>query len=146
MDLEFEMVNQDIDSPSHWTRAYVGLPYIVGVGECGHRAALVWRQEFGFDFEASSALGDLRAAQKLIRAELAKPDWALTREPAEGDAVVMWKGGMLCHVGVWVAGGRVLHCTRAQGMVLTPVEDLPAQGFRIFACFRRQRAQQALAA
>ncbi len=140
------MTNPLPASPSSWVQAYVGLPYIVGVGECGHRAALVWRQEFGFEFEAPSALGDLRAAQKLIRAELSKPDWALTRQPAEGDAVIMWKGDLLCHVGVWVAPAHVLHCTRAEGMVLTPVEDLPEQGFRIFGCFRRQRAQQALAA
>jgi hypothetical protein len=124
----------------------VGLPYILGVGECAHRAALVWRQEFGFDIEPPSALGDLRAAQRCIRAELAKADWARVSEPTEGDAVVMLKGGLLCHVGVWVAPGHVLHCTRADGMVLTPVEDLPEQGFPVFGYFRRQRAEQAMAA
>ena len=140
------MTNPLPASPSPWAQAYVGLPYIMGVGECGHRAALVWRQEFGFEFEAPSALGDLRAAQKLIRAALASGDWVPTDAPQDGDAVVMWKGDLLCHVGVWVAPGYVLHCTRAQGMVLTPVEELPEQGFRIARTFRRQRAQQALAA
>ena len=133
-------------SPSPWAQAYVGLPYILGVGECGHRAALVWRQEFGIDFEAPSALGDLRAAQKYIRAELAKPDWRRVQQPADGDAVIMWKGDLLCHVGVWVAPGYVLHCTRAEGMVLTPTEELPNQGFRVFGCFRRRGAQEQLAA
>ncbi len=135
-----------VSSPSSWAQAYVGLPYILGVGECAHRAALVWRQEFGFDIEPPSALGDLRAAQRCIRAELAKADWARVSEPTEGDAVVMLKGGLLCHVGVWVAPGHVLHCTRADGMVLTPVEDLPEQGFPVFGYFRRQRAEQAMAA
>ena len=135
-----------VSSPSSWAHAYVGLPYILGVGECAHRAALVWRQEFGFDIEPPSALGDLRAAQRCLRAELAKPDWARVQQPAEGDAVVMLKGDLLCHVGVWVAPGHVLHCTRADGMILTAVEDLPAQGFRVFGYFRRQVAQQALAA
>ena len=135
-----------ISSPSPWAHAYVGLPYILGVGECAHRAALVWRQEFGFDIEPPSALGDLRAAQRCLRAELAKPDWARVRQPAEGDAVVMLKGDLLCHVSVWVAPGHVLHCTRADGMILTAVEDLPTQGFRVFGYFRRQVAQQALAA
>ena len=135
-----------VSSPSPWAQAYVGLPYILGVGECAHRAALVWRQEFGFDIEPPSALGDLRAAQRCIRAELAKSDWARVSEPAEGDAVVMLKGGLLCHVGVWVAPGYVLHCTRADGMVLTAVEDLPAQGFPVFGYFRRQMGEQAMAA
>jgi hypothetical protein len=124
----------------------VGLPYILGVGECAHRAALVWRQEFGFEIEPPSALGDLRAAQRCIRAELAKADWVRVSEPTEGDAVVMLKGGLLCHVGVWVAPGYVLHCTRAEGMVLTLVDDLPEQGFPIFGYFRRQTGEQALAA
>ena len=133
-------------STSHWTQDYVGLPYIMGVGECGHRAALVWRERFGFDVDAGPAFGDMDAAQKLIRAALASGAWAPTQHPAEGDAVLMWKGPRVAHVGVWVAPGHVLHCTRAEGMVLTPVEDLPAQGFRIFGCFRHQDDAIALAA
>jgi hypothetical protein len=132
-------------SSSHWTQAYVGLPYIMGVGECGHRAALVWRERFGFEVEAAPAFGDMDAAQKLIRAKLSGPDWAPVQQPAEGDAVIMWKGNRIAHVGVWVAPGRVLHCTRAEGMVLTPEEDLASQGFRIFGYFRWQD-RQALAA
>jgi hypothetical protein len=128
-------------SPSAWAQAYVGLPYIVGVGECAHRAALVWRREFGFEVEPPSAFGDLRAAQRHVLAELRKPDWARVARPAEGDAVVMLKGDLVCHVGVWVAPGHVLHCTRARGMVLTSVEDLPEEGFRVFGFFRRQAVE-----
>ncbi len=128
-------------APSSWAKAYVGLPYVLGVGECGHRAALVWRQQFGFEMDAPSALGDLRAAQKYVQAELAKPNWRLVLHPVEGDAVIMWKGALLCHVGVWVDPGHVLHCTRAHGMILTPKDDLEGQGFRIFGFFRRQSAQ-----
>lgn len=125
-------------SPSAWAQAYVGLPYIMGVGECAHRAALVWRQEFGFGIEPPPAYGDMKVAQHHIHAELAKPEWCRVLRPVEGDAVIMWKGDRLCHVGVWVAPGHVLHCTRAEGMVLTPEADLPAQGFRVFGYFRRQ--------
>lgn len=139
------MVESPVPSPSAWALPYVGLPYIVGAGECGHRAALVWRQEFGFDIEAPAAFGDLRAAQRHIRAEIGRPDWSRVRLPAEGDAVLMWKGDLLAHVGVWVAPGHVLHCTRAEGMVLTPEAALPGQGFRVFGYFRRQ-APGALAA
>jgi hypothetical protein len=53
----------------------------------------------------------------------------------------MLKGDLVCHVGVWVAPGHVLHCTRARGMVLTPVEDLPEEGFRVFGFFRRQAVE-----
>ena len=139
------MAQLRVVSPSSWASAYVGLPYIVGAGECGHRAALVWRERFGFEVEAPPAFGDLRVAQRHIEAELSKPDWQPVRRPAEGDAVIMWKGDLLAHVGVWVAPGHVLHCTRAEGMVLTPEADLPAQGFRVFGYFRR-RMQAALVA
>ena len=133
-------------SPSTWAQAFVGLPYILGAGECAHRAALVWRQVFGYDIEVPAAHGNLRVAQRLIREALATSDWAPTQAPQEGDAVVMWKGGLLAHVGVWVAPGHVLHCTRAEGMVLTPRDGLAAQGFRIFGFFRREAAAEALAA
>lgn len=125
-------------APAAWTQAYVGLPYVMGVGECGHRAALIWRQVFGLDIEVEPAFGDMSAAQTLIKAELAKPVWEPVPSPAEGDAVIMWKGHRLAHVGVWVAPDHVLHCTRAEGMVLTPRAELPEQGFQVFGFFRHK--------
>ena len=125
-------------APSSWALAYVGLPYVMGVGECAHRAALVWRQRFGLDIEVGAAFGDREAAQRLIEAELAKPDWRPVPTPREGDAVVMTKAQRLAHVGLWVAPAHVLHCTRAEGMTLTPVEDLPAQGFAVHGYYRRR--------
>ena len=133
-------------SPSAWAQDFVGLPYILGAGECAHRAALVWRQVFGYDIEVPAAHGNLRVAQRLIRSALATSDWAAVPCPREGDAVVMWKGGLLAHVGVWVAPGHVLHCTRAEGMVLTPVEDLHLGGFRVAGYFRWQGQATAIAA
>ena len=133
-------------SPSPWAQAYVGLPYILGVGECAHRAALVWRQVFGRDIAVPAAHGNLRLGQRMIRDALASSDWQPVKRPQEGDAVVMWKGSLLCHVGVWVAPGHVLHCTRAEGMVLTPEKDLASQGFRVFGTFRWREEAAALAA
>lgn len=130
----------------HWTRAYVGLPYIMGVGECGHRAALVWREVFGFEVEAAPAFGDMGAAQSLIRAALDTPAWSPVLVPAEGDAVIMGKGSLLAHVGVWVEPGLVLHCPRAHGMVLTPEDDLESQGFRVASFFQRRTVVSAPAA
>jgi hypothetical protein len=144
-DLEDQMLDSQPAQPSSWAMAYVGLPYVVGVGECAHRAALVWREQFGFEVEVAPAWGDMTVAQARIRAELAKADWYATPQPREGDAVVMWKGDLLAHVGIWVAPGHVLHCTRAQGMVLTPVADLPRTGFRVFGFYRR-RDEMAVAA
>lgn len=138
-------MSQSSSAPSSWAQAYVGLPYELGTGECGQRAALVWRQEFGFDVEAAAAHGDPRRAQELIRREMASPAWMPVRRPGEGDAVLMWKGDLLAHVGVWVAPNHVLHCTRRDGMVLTPAEELGAQGFRIHG-FARRLAETALAA
>jgi hypothetical protein len=105
-------------SPSSWALDYVGLPYILGAGECAHRAALVWRQVFGWEVDVPAAHGNLRLAQRLVRAALASGDWARPerrRRGRRGDV----EGGVLCHVGVWVRRAHVLHCTRAEGMVLT---------------------------
>lgn len=132
--------------PSAWAHAYVGLPYILGVGECAHRAALVWRERFGVEVEVSAAYGNMDVAQRLIHAALADPAWRAVDEPAEGDAVVMWKGERVAHVGVWVAPGHVLHCTRARGMALTALDALPEEGFRPYGFFRRGGAAVALAA
>ena len=113
----------------------------MGTGECAHRAALVWHEQFGIEVEVTPAFGDMDLAQRRIRAELAGPDWVPVRRPMEGDAVVMWKGDRICHIGVWVAPGHVLHCTRRDGMVLTLECELPAQGFRIFGYFRKNEPQ-----
>ena len=133
------------EKPSSWAEAYVGLPYVVGTGECGHRAALVWREVFGFEVDAAPAGGDLALAQRHIAAALAGPEWAPVASPAEGDAVIMWKGQLACHVGIWVAPGHVLHCTRRDGMVLSALDDLPGEGFRVFGTFRH-RVEMAMAA
>lgn len=132
-------------APSSWAKAYVGLPYVLGSGECGHRAALVWREVFGIEVEAAPARGDLALAQRHIQAALAGPEWVQVRLPAEGDAVIMWKGHLAAHVGVWVAPGHVLHCTRRDGMVLSAMDDLAGEGFRVMGCFRH-RAEMAMAA
>jgi hypothetical protein len=132
-------------APSAWALAYVGLPYIVGVGECAQRAALVWRQRFGLAVAVSPAWGDRDRAEGLIAAAIAGPGWARVPQPREGDAVVMRKGGRLAHVGVWVEPGHVLHCTRAEGMVLTREADLPDTGFAVegYYRWREKRAQAA---
>lgn len=123
-------------APSHWAHRYLGLPYILGAGECAHRASLVWHQVFGWDVPVPAAHGNLRLGHRMLRAALASGHWARVEAPQEGDGVAMWKGDIVCHIGVWVEGGFVLHCTRAEGMVLTPVGELEAQGFRVFGCFR----------
>lgn len=139
------MTAMDSAAPSSWAAAYVGQPYILGLGECAQRAAAVWRERFGVEVEVSPAHGDLRRAQRIIKAKLAQSEWQQADAPREGDAVLMRKGRVLCHVGVWVEPQHVLHCTRADGTVLTPVGDLPDQGFQVAGYYRRS-AEEALAA
>ena len=42
--------------------------------------------------------------------------------------------------------GHVPQCTRAHGMVLTPIGEVPEQGFCVSGCFRRRVAEETLAA
>ena len=60
--------------------------------------------------------------------------------------MVILKGHLLCHLGVRVAPGHVPQSTRAHGMVLTPIEELPELGFCVSGCFRRRVAEETLAA
>lgn len=133
-------------APSSWAAAYVGRPYVLGLGECAQQAAAVWRERFGVQVEASPANGDLLKAQRLIKAQLDRSDWQQADAPQEGDAVLMRKGRVLCHVGVWVEPQHVLHCTRADGTVLTPVDDLPAQGFDVAGYYRKAEPEPRFAA
>ncbi|TNC47473.1 hypothetical protein FHG66_16460 [Rubellimicrobium rubrum] len=140
-----EFGQASLGSPSPWVQSYVGLPYVLGVAECGHRAALVWRERFGLHVSASPAFGDMAAAQNHIQDHLSGGDWLRVSSPLEGDAVIMWKGAHVSHVGVWIAPGYVLHCTRRDGMVLTPEAELEHQGFPVYGYFRHYH-QQRLAA
>ena len=123
--VEAVLAKVDAASRFHWTQRYVGLPFILDVGDCGRRAALDWRERFGFEAEAAPALGDMTVAESNIQAELARPEWCRARCPRERDAVAMWKGEGLCDLGLWVAPGPALPCTRRDGMVLTRQGSLP---------------------
>jgi cell wall-associated NlpC family hydrolase len=123
-------------TPSPWTAAYLGLPYVLGEGECAQFAARVWRERFGRQVDVAPAHGDMLRAQRLIRAHMEGPHWQRVEVPEEGDAVVMRKGSVICHVGIWVEPGHVLHCTRADGTTLTALDDLPEQGFHVVGYFR----------
>jgi hypothetical protein len=62
----------------------------------------------------------------MIRARLAGPDWQRVEVPEEGDAVVMRKGAVTCHVGIgWDAEAT---CCTARGPMAppwTPLDDPP---------------------
>lgn len=123
-------------TPPAWTAPYLGLPYVLGEGECAQFAARVWRERFGRQVDAAPAHGDMLRAQRLIRAYMESSHWQRVEVPEEGDAVVMRKGSVVCHVGIWVDPGHVLHCTKAEGTTLTALDDLPAQGFHVVGYFR----------
>ncbi len=124
-------------SASEWVSDYVGRPYEDGVAECWHLAAAVWRERFGFEAPVVATLGSTRMGRAMAQAEMADPAWRQVAAPEEGDAVVMARGAVPCHVGVWVAPGHVLHCIRGAGTILTEAERIGTLGYRIVGWWRR---------
>lgn len=126
----------------HWAVAYIGRPWIAGVAECWHFAALIWSERFGIDVtEVLAASGDERRARRLIDAHPERDLWQRVEVPAEGDAVLMTQGSRPTHhpnhIGVFVAPCHVLHAIRGPGGIFTPISGLAGLGYRVAGYYRR---------
>jgi cell wall-associated NlpC family hydrolase len=118
----------------HWAMAYLGTPWVAGETDCWNFARRVWRERFGRDVppvgvDVASPLDTRRALRDLMHAE-----WLPTDAPQEGDAVVMARGTAPCHVGVYLAGGSILHSIEGAGVICTPPGRL--QGYQVAGFYR----------
>lgn len=116
---------------TYWAMKYLGLPWVAGESDCWNFARRVWREQFGRDVppvlvDVASALDTRRALREQMHAE-----WIKTDAPREGDAVLMALGAMPCHVGVYLAGGSILHSVEGAGVVCTPPNGIARVGYQI---------------
>jgi hypothetical protein len=123
---------------THWSEAYIGLPYIAGEQDCVDLLARVQREVFRRQVTVPSARSANPFTRSMLIAQgrdtLANP----VVSPAEGDAVLMQIMG-LWHVGVWFERGEpwVLHALKSAGQVVAHrLRDLPRWGIKIEGFYR----------
>lgn len=100
-----------------WTDDYIDLPYKIdgrdreGV-DCWGLVCLVYREQLGIDLPDHA--NEQRAAQgdwKVIAASMEEDArrWKQVDRPQEFDVVLMRRGPLSCHVGLYLGRGAMLH-------------------------------------
>ena len=125
---------------AHWAAAYIGTEWARDAN-CWHFCARVWTERFSITVPLIEVDGDdPRATRRELAHSAERRGWAEVATPTEGDGVMMAKGAMPCHVGIWLALGGVLHCVEGAGAIYTPAERLADLGYRIVGTYRRVAA------
>ena len=125
---------------SHWAERYIGTPWVAGDSDCWNLARRVWAEHFGQQVPAVAvdAASPLAGRRAIREADMSQ--WDEVPQPLEGDAVLMAKGALPCHVGIWLDFGAVLHSIEGAGVVCTPRRRLHDIGFRIVGFYRWRAA------
>ncbi|WP_054008034.1 hypothetical protein [Cypionkella psychrotolerans] len=125
---------------AHWASTYIGRPWSRSF-TCWHFCALVWQERFGIAVPLIEIDGaDPRATRRELSNSVERRGWVAVATPAEGDGVMMAKGAMPCHVGIWLSLGGVLHCVEGAGAIFTPTARLADLGYSICGTYRRVAA------
>jgi hypothetical protein len=115
-----------------WAARYIGEPWVSGENDCWHFARKVWAEVFDRSVPAITIdATDPRAGRQALSD---RSGWQEVAQPIDGDAVLMARNRLPCHVGVWVAPRGVLHAVEASGVVFTP--DPAVMGYRIVGFYR----------
>ncbi len=116
-----------------WAREYVGIPFADkgrdrnGI-DCWGLVREVLREQFGkilpslsFDYDSAddeSGVNDLICMQRpLIKAQRVE-------EPRPGDLVLLRLRGLLCHVGVYIGDGCMLHVRKGTATVVDRLDSI----------------------
>ncbi|WP_054006392.1 hypothetical protein [Cypionkella psychrotolerans] len=122
---------------AHWASTYIGRPWSRSF-TCWHFCALVWQERFGITVPLVDIDGaDPRATRRELSNSAERRGWIEVSVPDEGDGVMMAKGALPCHVGIWLCLGGVLHCVEGAGAIFTPAARLADLGYRIVGTYYR---------
>lgn len=129
---------------THWSTRYIGLPWESGAQgpdafDCWSFVRHVQREHFGRMLPIIDVDAHDRA---IVRTEFAvNPErgrWSQVDLPVEGDAVLVYKGKVADHVGVWIDadGGKILHAMPSIGVACTSVKALQRLGWNPIEFYR----------
>lgn len=129
---------------NHWSVQYIGLPWAAyGQGpdefDCWAFVRHVQRIHFGRDLPIIDVDANDRAAVCLAFAtNQERQRWMRVDTPQEGDCVLVYKGAVADHVGMWLEldGGKVLHAVPRMGVVSTSVRALQRLGWNPIEFYR----------
>ena len=124
----------------HWAAGEIGLPWVAGASDCWSFARRIWRDRFGWDVPPVPVdPGSPRAARHALSAAPEEAGWVQVDRPREGDAVLMGRGALPAHVGIWIEPdlAGVLHALESAGVVFTPPDRLAGLGYHIIGFYRR---------
>lgn len=123
-----------------WPNKYIGIPWEAGSTDCWHFAVKVWKEQFNWkvsiiDVDPNSRLQSARA----FIGHREREKWKSVSAPREGDAVLMGKSKVPCHVGIWCEtnGGGILHSLEHNGVIFSKLSSLEPMGLRVLGYYTR---------
>lgn len=116
---------------NHWTKKYLSQKFIPF--GCGEFSALVLNKEFGLDIKSPKSTLDLRKDPELIESFL-DVKFTETKEPKDGDIVLMDGDRIACHVGIFAIVSNkkcVIHADRRfKSACLHEIDKLILYGYK----------------
>lgn len=130
----------------HWAAAYIGLPYsrdATGPREfnCWSFFRHVQSERYGRDLPEIPHPHALFPLVRTFETHAERARWFRVAAPQDGDAVLMRRGRVPIHVGIWigdVGAGGILHCAEGSGVVFQRLDALRFNGFEVEGYYRFQ--------
>jgi cell wall-associated NlpC family hydrolase len=115
-----------------WTNDYIDLPYKIdgrdrGGVDCWGLVHLVYRERLGVtlpDIEGYHAAHGNDWAKIAAVMEEGAARWQQVARPSLYDAVLLRRGPLACHVGVYAGNGNMLHICEGINSTVEPVNGL----------------------
>lgn len=121
-----------------WAYCYIGLPwrskaYGPDAYDCWGLVSHCLRAHYGLDMPLHEAVptGDVLRFSHAVRDHIKTGLWQQQDEPAEGSVVLMARGRIYQHIGLYT-GGRVLHSHEKTGVCLESLTHLRRGGLAHF--------------
>jgi len=129
----------------HWARQYLGKPWVSGERgpdsfDCWGLVVDVYERLHGINLPPMAGVDakDRLLVSRLLVAGQKDQDFYRVTEPKEYDVVLMGRGIISHHVGIWtdIDGGGCVHCQDGAGVVFATKPQLAIQHYSQLKYFR----------